>query len=244
MKFFLAYSSLSTSLLLFASNASALFISWQSPANNISGSIDGVAFTNSSWLLEYEIDQSNYLPSTGSVHHKGQWVSSNGARPFVSGRIQIDGVDYNFTDQEMNNAYLALGTASRTSAIVDPAEYYDLFDINFGYGSSLHYKSDYQDIFPALGDEADFTTWQPGVVNEGGKFLRFSNTDFLTDLGTVTINQVRTSDTGDYYGSCCTIRDMDEGIVFRSTATSYVPVPAAAWLFGSALVGLGILRRR
>lgn len=42
--------------------------------------------------------------------------------------------------------------------------------------------------------------------------------------------------------------DMDEGVSFSSESgvllTSPVPLPAAAWLFGSALLGLGAIRRR
>ena len=40
------------------------------------------------------------------------------------------------------------------------------------------------------------------------------------------------------------VSDVVSGIVLDNVAVNVVPIPAAAWLFGSALLGLGWFRRK
>ena len=79
----------------------------------------------------------------------------------------------------------------------------------------------------------------------GAQFLAlFPAFDLTNELLSISIN---TSDTGEYI---CSVSNCGTGSSRRLvvsgyiTASSVVPVPAAAWLFGSALASLGWLRRK
>ena len=74
-----------------------------------------------------------------------------------------------------------------------------------------------------------------GMTNAGGGPL-----SVLTQGGTNPLSSQSTCDNAD-----CTIvsspRFLTSGNI---TGTPVVPIPAAAWLFGSALIGLGVIKRK
>jgi len=84
-----------------------------------------------------------------------------------------------------------------------------------------------------------------GADLTGARFFGLLPADDLSnELISTSINGL---DTGEYtcINSTCNtgpgLRGLGSGYI---TASSVVPVPAAAWLFGSALAGLGWLRRK
>ncbi len=78
-----------------------------------------------------------------------------------------------------------------------------------------------------------------GVRDDGGSFTIFNTTD-INDLGS-----------GDWLNVTSVTFGVNEPEIFFNdvrvddiTVASAVPVPAAVWLFGSALAGIGWIRRR
>lgn len=71
----------------------------------------------------------------------------------------------------------------------------------------------------------------------------------FTDLGTTAVNLAQTAvyralTSGSQYFLKLSFVDGDASAYAATTRISAVPLPAAAWLFGSALLGFGVLRRK
>jgi hypothetical protein len=90
-------------------------------------------------------------------------------------------------------------------------------------------------------DAIDLTSWQDlfdnmTITSNEGYSMTFGNSDgFFSQIDTFAIGQNLTSFTlSANYG----------GAFLNAVQISQVPLPAAAWLFGSALLGLGAIKRR
>ncbi len=90
----------------------------------------------------------------------------------------------------------------------------------------------------ADGSNSTYTNWAPGEPNNSNSY----NSDAENYVHTYLFSSI--------FGKWNDLANVDPfqgpkfGVVELSQATSAVPVPAAAWLFGSALFGVFGLRRR
>ena len=101
-------------------------------------------------------------------------------------------------------------------------------------------------------DENDWLKLTITGLGSGGQSL--GSLDFLLADGTNIIDEwtwFDTSGLGEVYGLSFSLDSSDSGQFGINTSAylaadnfSVVPVPAAVWLFGSALAGLGWMRRR
>jgi hypothetical protein len=94
---------------------------------------------------------------------------------------------------------------------------------------------------PALGQEYDlFIT---GSLSGGGSVVK--NVSGITSLQTISFDTNLWSDLDSVYIVTTNINnDSISSSVYDNFNVNVVPIPAAVWLFGSALAGLGWMRRR
>ena len=115
------------------------------------------------------------------------------------------------------------------------------------FGDSLYSTSDYSSLIyeatdPAdvMGNETVFITTGidqdiPGVIT----FDVTNNTDFyvVASMSASSINGFADA------SNTLSLQFQDDSGLSAATVSA-VPLPAAAWLFGSALLGLGVIKRR
>jgi hypothetical protein len=90
---------------------------------------------------------------------------------------------------------------------------------------------------------ADAESWYGGYQMDNELHMQFATPlDAVLD-GDIVAVTVRVWTECTYFDGDCSISEAGVGTVYM-VASSVVPIPAAAWLFGSALVGLGWLRRK
>ena len=89
------------------------------------------------------------------------------------------------------------------------------------------------DSFDAAGDSAGLATWQLLASVDPTSVFSSAANDIAVSIQNTLVA------TTDAFGETAWIQKK-----LSFTATTVVPVPAAAWLFGSALMGLMALKRR
>lgn len=98
------------------------------------------------------------------------------------------------------------------------------------------------------GDGSSFTITLAGeaqvIVEKFGRFYSvYVSTPYAEPAGTYTIARATIADIEYYTGLSCDAQGVN-CTAGTSHVTAYVPIPAAAWLFGSALIGLIAVARR
>ena len=137
------------------------------------------------------------------------------------------------------------GTAFGSFVYDADTNIYSAVDITTTSGTALSGTA-YKFTNPYITGSASITQFLDAEGDlTGARFFGLLPASALTnDLLSVNINTI---DTGEYVCSSSTcaggskMRTIGTGYI---TSSSVVPVPAAAWLFGSALAGLGWLRRK
>ena len=126
-----------------------------------------------------------------------------------------------FTYDAATNEYSDIDVAT-TSGTVATGGYYDICNEFFCAGSV-------SDSLVVFGMSTDISKWF--VISFDGS---------LSDSGDIVQISTGPTSTGPCQNSSC--ESLGRNVV--SGSVSAVPVPAAVWLFGSALAGLGWLRRK
>ena len=170
----------------------------------------------------------------------------------------------------MRAIFLVIGLFSSVAALAVPVEW-TLQNVAFTDGGTA-FGSFIYDADTNIYSGIDITTTSGTILS--GTVYKFSNPNvsssasiiqFLDTEGDLTgarffglipasaltnellSTSINTLDTGEYI---CSSSTCEGGVGQRPvvsghlTSGSVVPIPAAAWLFGSALAGLGVLRRR
>jgi hypothetical protein len=170
----------------------------------------------------------------------------------------------------MRALFLVIGIFLSSAALAIPVEW-TLQNVIFTDGGTA-FGSFVYDADTNIYSEVDITTTSGAVLS--GTVYKFTNpyisgnasiTQFLNAEGDLTgarffgliplydltnellSTSINNLDTGEYACSSSScgggsgLRGVNSGYI---TATSVVPVPAAVWLFGSALAGLGWFRRK
>jgi len=143
---------------------------------------------------------------------------------------------------QLNDVVLSDGQVL-TGGFVYDADLNAYSDISIFSSGSVNYPANEWDTSPAAGPV--ISTFSAGVAGIGDSVLTLVFTDGgLTNAG----GTLGMSTFGGTFGTCanadCSSVQFDSSVVLVSGTVSAVPVPAAAWLFGSALAGLGWTRRR
>ena len=112
-------------------------------------------------------------------------------------------------------------------------------DANDGGGS----RADTIEIEFSGFDPTEFAQWTSDVDKDTANTIQ--NYEIVLFNNGALANSVATATFGDGTILALTLDDRDVALTSHSfTAASVVPIPAAAWLFGSALLGLGVIKRK
>jgi hypothetical protein len=146
-----------------------------------------------------------------------------------SGQFITDGTDHSAGTYNVAD-FVVLSSSSGASIGSWSGGQYD--DTEFSNGSPYWFVWDGAQVTELISSQSNWDSWF--TFDDLG-----SNITYLFGWETGNINTLTHASAYDITVSCCS-----QASYVYSVTPSQVPVPAAVWLFGSALAGLGWLRRK
>ncbi len=217
--------------------AATMYMTFASTGGNASGTLNGDSFSNATWQMEYQIDTSVVDSNTGT-----EMGSYTGA--ITGGTFVLNGTSYTLAgDSATGNVHM---TSYSTA--------YDSVSINPTSGGYLQFVTGFGTTHPALfNDVNDLSSGNMGATVFDTSTDAYNNQSIInyqTYLDWYTNEEVGgiftgTGDVISIYENSGAASGKFSVSLSDTSNLSAVPVPAAAWLFASGLIGLaGVARRK
>jgi hypothetical protein len=217
--------------------ASPIYITF-SNSGGASGKLNGSAFSDASWSLEYEIDNTT-LDSNANNLGAGSYTGA-----VIGGIFMLNEVKYILANEyDTGNLYMS----------TDEEYGYNRISINPDSGGYMQFITGFDTIFPELFDDvnnlnsanlgsnvSDNTAW-----GSNSSIINYQNgMDYFTMESTPGVSTMSGDEISISEGSGAGSGNFNVSIAAASSYTA-VPVPATVFLFGVGLIGLmGFARRK